>query len=335
MRAGGRFICDLSVCLFHKWVPGANVLILKAYIDESGTHSGSPRTVMAGYYSKAENWQAFEARWQAFCQQRGFKCLHTKELYHGQGEFSGLHCWGERKQIAEEALSIANTYAVGFAAVMKNSDYNDILRDGSLPQRIAVDSRFGACIRAIYGFLIQSSLIEEAEGVEIVFEVGHKNIGAAQALLEDLRKLGDPVFSGSIKSVTFTHKTDVAELQLADLLAYSLFKLLREGDKKPQDAKRLMIEAPHLQPPFIHRIPLSRPFLRDLKSGLLLVAELRKRYGRKWTRALWDGRLDTGGGILLSSNPSVIEKWIERLPETRTAPLPSWLLKELHRRRPS
>jgi|ERR1700722_14029436 hypothetical protein len=43
--------------------PLSRPMISTAYIDESGTHDGSPMTVMAGYLSSAEGWAAFNAEW--------------------------------------------------------------------------------------------------------------------------------------------------------------------------------------------------------------------------------------------------------------------------------
>jgi Protein of unknown function (DUF3800) len=53
-----------SQAFAHRWEPERIFVILTAYLDESGTHGGSPVTVMAGMLANARQWKAFERNFQ-------------------------------------------------------------------------------------------------------------------------------------------------------------------------------------------------------------------------------------------------------------------------------
>jgi hypothetical protein len=70
------------------------VFVYTAYLDESGTHDGSPLTVMGGILARAEQWQSFEKKFAAIQSQYGFRVWHTKKFKKKAGDFRG---WTDEK----------------------------------------------------------------------------------------------------------------------------------------------------------------------------------------------------------------------------------------------
>jgi hypothetical protein len=52
--------------------------ILKAYLDESGTHEGTPLTCSAGYVFTEEGSAAFQREWEPYLQSKGLKWFHER-----------------------------------------------------------------------------------------------------------------------------------------------------------------------------------------------------------------------------------------------------------------
>jgi len=84
---------------------------LTAYIDESGTHDGSPVTVIAGYLSIPERWAAFEMEWAGFLEDLQTDHLHAIDLFHGKGSFKGVPL-SRRLDIGDQATMIARKHAI-------------------------------------------------------------------------------------------------------------------------------------------------------------------------------------------------------------------------------
>ena len=55
-------------------------MILTAYLDESGTHDGSPVTVMGGMLANARQWEAFEKGFGKLKAVHGFQIFYTQTV---------------------------------------------------------------------------------------------------------------------------------------------------------------------------------------------------------------------------------------------------------------
>jgi hypothetical protein len=95
-RAGCRMmptcpgaIANLSVALFREWRPERLFVIFTAYLDESGTHGGSPITLMSAFLGSARQWQNFEKDYVKLRRIYGFSVFHAKDWRDTDGEFEG------------------------------------------------------------------------------------------------------------------------------------------------------------------------------------------------------------------------------------------------------
>jgi hypothetical protein len=65
---------ELCLAITHRWEPERLFMfIYTAYLDESGTHDGSPLTVMGGVLARAEQWRDFEKKFAAVQSEYGFR----------------------------------------------------------------------------------------------------------------------------------------------------------------------------------------------------------------------------------------------------------------------
>ena len=124
------------------------MFIYTAYLDESGTHDGSPVTVMGGILARADQWRDFEKRFTAVRSQYGFSVWHSKKFKKKAGDFRG---WTDEKC---QALywSMMNVTAFGLTDVVSisldNASYEANYKAGAtLPRRARLDTKYGLCFR--------------------------------------------------------------------------------------------------------------------------------------------------------------------------------------------
>jgi hypothetical protein len=210
--------------------PVGSSTILTAYIDESGTHDGSPMTVMAGYLSSAERWAAFNAEWGTFLAGLGVDHLHAKHLFHGEKHFKNLS-WPRRVEIADEAKAITMKYAmVGLSVILTNDEYQEIFKE-NVPKNVTFDSKYGTCFRHIVSFLPQLVNIvqpDETHRISIVLEAGHKNQGAASTMFSEYKSIADRRLARMVKGVSYAEKRECFGVQAADMLAFTSLRIERE-----------------------------------------------------------------------------------------------------------
>ena len=257
---------------------------LIVYIDESGTHAGSPLTVMAGYISSPERWNAFEAEWESFLKTQRIDHLHSKELYHGQKYFRNLP-WERRAEIGDQATAIINRHAMlGFVVVLDNKDYQEIFKDAASPRNVSLDSKYGVCFRLALSFLPELvNLIDKEENHKIflVLESGAENQGAAPMMLEQYRMVAERSLARMVRNVAFAGKRECFGVQAADLLAFTSLRCEREGNAKAESTDLVAMNF-SAEGGFqgVLRLPVTREILIGVREGHIELAKVRKRLPR-------------------------------------------------------
>jgi len=211
---------------------------------------------------------------------------------------------------------LARAHAIGFVVVLNNQDYEAVLRGRGMPKKVSVDSRYGVCIRVALGFLGQSATTEGSTEISIVVERGHKNMGSAVSLHQEMQDIAAPN-SHKIQSVAFAPKERCWELQIADLLASTSFHVEQARYQSAKKPGRLLIPPSLLGKPHIHYQAITREDLNRYKVALMLVAGIKRRYGKSWRSAIRGGSLAVEGLLRLSEDPSSAAKWIHGLPLRR------------------
>ncbi|MGE0563896.1 MAG: DUF3800 domain-containing protein [Pseudolabrys sp.] len=207
--------------------PGARpFMILSGYYDESGTHGGSPITVLAGFLGPVEQWGNFEREWRKMLRNHGVQYVRAKELFHKQKQFKG---WSDRqvRLLWAEMLYVLQEQKDIFASktVVLEEDYRIFYVSDGPAKRERLDTKYALCLRTLLnthpaihrGFYLSGS-------INFVLEDGHKNAGDALRVFKEIRE--DPNFPvrDAIGFMSFGSKRDVPGLQAADALAYSVYR---------------------------------------------------------------------------------------------------------------
>jgi hypothetical protein len=267
------------------------IVELKAFIDEAGTHGGSAYTVMAGWVGHAERWVEFEAKWRELLTRNGLTHIHALDLRQGRGQFKDKSRWPKwrRNNLAEVFGTLAPQYALfSLSVLLRNSDYDQhyIGADRKLRKRRAqIDSKYGVCLRVFMSALakmVRRYSGEDAQ-VTLVLEAGHANGGAAQQILADMYDIVPDHARFISPSVVYVQKRRSPSVQAADVLAYPVYVLERDGQADVSDIPGFPDNLP-LAEVTSFRIPITVETLNDVKTGQLAMAEHRRHLGRYWSQ---------------------------------------------------
>ncbi|UYO48530.1 DUF3800 domain-containing protein [Rhodopseudomonas palustris] len=203
-------------------------MVSTAYYDESGTHDGSPITVLGGLVGQAEHWAEFEREWKKILAKYNLPYIRAKQLFHKQGPYKK---W-RRKQIDylnADLMYVIQEHTKHFQVtktVLTNEDYYRSYRaDGPISKKERLDTRYGLCLRACLHFLPRLHHIAGADDVlNLILESGHRNAGDALRIFNDIKSTGQFEWSKSIGSLSFGTKADFPALQAADMISYWFYK---------------------------------------------------------------------------------------------------------------
>lgn len=213
------------------------LLMLTAYIDDSGTDAKGPFCVLAGYISDVERWKAFSDAWDDELHAPP-KIAHFKmsEANNRRGPFWNWDEEARDRKVARLAR-IANNHAIGaIASIVSHKVYRGQAK-GFLPKTI--DNPYWLCFQKV---VLETIRIYGNEGgggkINFVFDAqGEGYERRALQILEGWRDLfTSTAYEPFIGSITFASDLDVLPLQAADLLAWHV---RRRGDrviqKLPED----------------------------------------------------------------------------------------------------
>jgi hypothetical protein len=272
------FIERLCLGIHHRKEPGRLFLMLGAYVDESGTHGGSPLTIMAGWIASVDQWAALERRWAGVLALYGVRYVHAKELRHREGPYRG---WSDQKAVSFSrdllvALEAHSQYSL--TVILDNREYESHYRapdKAERKRRGSVDSKYGVCFRVFLSLVTQMiAKYMPGESVTVTLEAGHKNGGAAETIFAEFKQYA-PELAALVTAVAYVDKKEAAGVQAADLLAYPAYFLEqhKQAEWQPFDWN----DMPTMTEGKIHnfRAPLSTETLEDIRAGQISMARHR------------------------------------------------------------
>jgi len=210
-------------------------LIITAYFDESGTHGGSPATIVSGIMGTANQWVRFQTEVDKIKRRYGFKVFHAKELRARSGEFAR---WPEEKGAAllHDLMLPSSKLMEAITITLPNSTYDEFYRGGENPRKLRLDTKYGLCFRyALLNFVVQVLKRLSAHKkfgetrINVVMEGGHKNAGDAERIFDEMRRELLDMGCGLLHGITFAGKDECAPLLIADYLAYGGLAMERAG----------------------------------------------------------------------------------------------------------
>ncbi len=216
--------------------------MLRAYMDDSGTHAGAPNSLIAGYWGGVKEWSAFEWKWKQVLLEFGIDEFHAKVFWQRQPpdgkRLKPYTDWDDDRhhsfidkllRVIESSNVTPFAYGVSIQAWENRSDFW---------KRIFVGPGFGkgkAHDPLFLSFQVAISktvlYCKSGKKMHFVYALDSKNCGRFLQWYQQFKRetdgdddrLGDLIFSVTRQAVP---------LQAADLLAYEAqrYKKKSKGD---------------------------------------------------------------------------------------------------------
>lgn len=206
-------------------VRDARVLaVLHAYFDESGTHGGSPCTVVAGFVGLAPMWDAVEAEWRRILGDRAFHYTHLSR-HVGNGEFEGDDLDTRRAMIdgCSELLGKASLQVVGAAF---HGDF-----DAAIKERPDWSVRFPNAYSLCFEMAVEqmnrhSRELWGNEPISITF-ARHREYGQrAQEVWDTFKENGE---WENVVAFTYADINQIPALQTGDMIVHETYQCVKRG----------------------------------------------------------------------------------------------------------
>jgi hypothetical protein len=197
------------------------VALAETYIDESGSHGGSPLLCLAGYVFKRRQAREFTREWGKRLRRERLPFWHTNPAMQGHGKppFEPEDAWpDERRDKLQRALikRVREQISFGFAVTVNEAEYNRLIVPNS-----DLGSAYTFCLRmcltSVYSWHQRSRFDGQ---VAYFFESGHASQGEAGENMARVFATPNLREKFAYASHTFADKRRVAPLQAADLLAW-------------------------------------------------------------------------------------------------------------------
>jgi hypothetical protein len=219
------FIGGLCIALAHRWEPERLFMILTAYLDESGTHDGSPVTIMGGILGRADQWARFETQFERIKKKHGFNVLHTKKFRRRAGDFKGWSSDACLNLINDLAPITVDSFADLLVMILDNQTYETEYRQGFKPNKVRLDSKYGLCFRNCVTHCLEQAykrrLRKKLPHLHIVLESGHANAGDAERIFSEMKKELRGSQHDMLETITFADKQSCNPLMMADFIAHT------------------------------------------------------------------------------------------------------------------
>ena len=211
---------------------------MEAYFDESGTHKGSPFVCVAGYLFEKGNAAALDAAWREMLEEKGLPFFRMSDCAHTTGPFEG---WlrEDTDKLATKAIELVKLYAThGFAASVDLDDFRLI------PNLGLFDSAYSfSCLQMLFGVKRWADANRFCGEIAYIFESGALHQSEANAFMNKVFKTPQMKNEFRYSTHDFKSKSEVIQLQCADLLAWQWFthnRRIREGKRKRKDFRSLL-----------------------------------------------------------------------------------------------
>lgn len=220
-------IRDLCIALAHRWEPERLFVIITAYLDESGTHDGSPITVMGGVLANALQWERFEREFRRAKKKHGFRIFHTKKFKKKTGDFAGWSTF-QCLRLIHELGEISSRAFMGAATMtLDNATYEKDYKAGDAPRKLRLDSKYGLCFRQCLIFFVLEGVKREHRGklpkLNFVLESGHANAGDAVRIFDEVKKELKSIDCDLLGEISFADKDESDPLMMADFISHSTY----------------------------------------------------------------------------------------------------------------
>lgn len=256
------------------------IVVLRVFLDESGTHKGANVISVAAYVATPREWKKFTREWQRVLKPTGVRAYHASDSQNLHGEFEG---WeeSERDSLAKNLIPIIPRYAHGFATAIVLRDLRAALGGDVVPK--VLEDQYKTCFQLVLHDVLRSI---QKNGLRDQVAVVHERNDfkeAAGKSYDFLKKYFDD--NDNLAGLTFSDKYKFVPLQAADVLAYEAGKRVLNRKGKARKAyqalksKDRVFRVRYFDEDNIHRYIEYGRFIDDFNRTAPLKAALsRVRY---------------------------------------------------------
>lgn len=210
--------------------------MLTAYFDETGdeAHPVGPLVGVGGAIASVEQWDKLETGWREILDGAGVPNLHMREFTYGCGCFEG---WEEPRRRALLGplldLIVENVPTVCGAAISKSA-----MRGLDEEQRVRLGPAYRCGLRLCLEYAI--SYATSVDDKVQVFVEGNNTFGGEPDLCRQLITMQAEQSGIDPKHVVGVASQNeyIVPLQVADLIAYEMYKELDRRVSRPGDSAR-------------------------------------------------------------------------------------------------
>jgi hypothetical protein len=197
-------------------------VVLKVFMDESGTHDGSPIVAVGAYLSRPKIWRSWTKEWNKA--KRPIKVFHATDCAGFFNEFKG---WDKERRDPYVANLLPVLPRHDLAGIVVGIDLNvfraEVVKHPELREMFG--EPYGACFQWAISIIMEYATGHgKGERMAFVHETNNYQAEALKAfnfVNENLNPRGIPM------TLAFGAKSDYVPLQAADVLAYEGAKFLR------------------------------------------------------------------------------------------------------------
>ncbi len=227
----GRFysVANLLVGMSARLRNGRNLLMLKAFFDDSGSHPLGEMYVVAGYVARVEQWQEFEVEWAEALRRHRLSCLKTEQAHHRSKEFAGLKRDQAESLLEELADIVVRHVSHEFSVQVPRPPFDRITRGTESLSKPKFKSPYLLCYRELNVHL--RVLIPEFFGIkEAMLDIVLDEQALVKGILLDAMRESESVLGAAeVATLTFASDKVVLPLQAADMIAWCLHRAATAG----------------------------------------------------------------------------------------------------------
>jgi hypothetical protein len=258
-------------------------IVLKTFMDETGTHHDATMVAVGGYISRPKQWRAWTKDWEAQKRKvppgrRPIEVFHSTDCANYRGEFKG---WdkAERDPYVAQLLPVLGAHEL--AGIVIGVNLNDLRKAmKASPELLKMfGTPYTACFQWAVSIIVDYAT-KRGKGERMVFVHEVNNFkGEAVKAFEYVKEFLNP--RAIPMTMQFGTKADHPPLQAADVLVYEGGKFLKNPTDTPRRAWTAL-------DPNKRRI-IARRYAKDNMPKLIsLLTTFRKRLLAQG----WDGKVE-------------------------------------------
>ncbi len=199
------------------------VAVLKVYMDESGTHEGSPVVTVAALVALAQTWRDWTKQWNIH--KRPIGVFHANDCANFHGEFEGWEKDDRDAYVAQLLPVIGQAKIVSFVVGIRMDDYRRAIVQYPGLKSLVGETPHTACFQwVVQSIMEMADALPKRDRFAFFHEINDYQADAVRCF-EWAKAKDDRMIS-----LTFGGKNDYVPLQAADAVAYEGNKRLRNPD---------------------------------------------------------------------------------------------------------